>query len=86
MCILKENWYNLIFKFLLKIFIIIKNINLFKQKKPLNLINYFMNLLLSPEAYNKAEYLKFLSSICNIGDKGISVNQEIIYKFFVKIS
>ena len=27
-------------------------------------------------------YLKFLSAICSLNQKGVSVNQEILYKIF----
>ncbi|KRW98864.1 MIR motif [Pseudocohnilembus persalinus] len=70
--------------------------------KPVNLIQFFMNLIwdagedlkLFLKNHNKnshdlpqipnniKSYLDFLSAICRFEDKGISLNQEIIYKFY----
>ena len=45
-----------------------------------------MNLLWDNEAENKQGYLRFLSSVCTVQDRGISINQENIYKLFKKYS
>lgn len=48
--------------------------------KPINLINFFMNLLWDDLAPNNSQYMKFLTSICYFKNKGITINQENIFK------
>ena len=52
--------------------------------KPVNLIQYFMNLIADKGATLKPEYQNFLLSICKFGNIGINMNQENIYKLFKK--
>lgn len=40
--------------------------------KPINIINYFINLLLDETAPNKEDYMKFLRHICRFKTMGIS--------------
>lgn len=54
--------------------------------KPINLINFFVNLLWDEKAMNKADYMNFLSSICTYKSKGITINQENIFKLFKKFT
>ena len=42
--------------------------------KPVNLINYFMNLMWDQSAFNKPDYLRFLSSVCTDDDRSVSIN------------
>ena len=41
-----------------------------------------MDLLYEDNAPLKANYYKFLSSICKLENKGLSLNQENLYKLF----
>ncbi|EGR27735.1 MIR domain protein [Ichthyophthirius multifiliis] len=54
--------------------------------RPINLLNYFMNLIWDDKALRKADYLRFLSDICIYKDKGITINQENIFKLYKKFS
>lgn len=54
------------------------------SSRPVNLIQYFMNLMWDDTAIHTPEYLKFLSSICRFDERGVSKNQENIYKLFKK--
>ncbi|KAL4438400.1 hypothetical protein ABPG74_009439 [Tetrahymena malaccensis] len=54
--------------------------------KPINLINFFMSLLWDSTAKNKSDYLRFLSRVCYFNEKGITINQENIYKLYKKFS
>jgi hypothetical protein len=53
--------------------------------KPVNLINYFMNLVWDETAPNKPDYIHFLAQVCTVnGQRGVSINQENIFKLFKK--
>ena len=56
------------------------------SSKPVNLIQYFMNLISDQTALFNPEYQKFLKNICKYRDKGMNLNQENIYKLFKKHS
>ena len=45
-----------------------------------------MNLIWDPTAIYNSDHLKLLRSICKIGNKGVTLNQENIYKLFKKYS
>lgn len=63
-----------------------RNLALMKQdkltNKPMNLLNFFMNLLWDPSTTIKQEYLRFLRCLCKVQDKGVNINQEMIYKLY----
>jgi len=42
--------------------------------KPINLVNFFVNLLWDNKAVNKSDYMRFLRSICTFKHKGITIN------------
>lgn len=50
--------------------------------KPVNLIVFFMNLVWDEHSHQKSYYLKFLRSVCRFHTKGISLNQENIFKLY----
>lgn len=50
--------------------------------KPINLINYYMNMVWDSQAVIKQDYIRFLRSLCRFGEKGININQEMIYKLY----
>lgn len=54
--------------------------------KPINLINYFMNLIWDDTAYLHSNYLNFLRTTCKVNNKSITLNQENIYKLFKNYS
>ena len=41
-----------------------------------------MNIIWDLKAINKSDYLRFLSCVCSVSDKGININQENIYKLY----
>ena len=45
-----------------------------------------MNLIWDESATLKSDYLKFLRNVCKLGNKGVTLNQENIYKLFKKYS
>ena len=49
---------------------------------PMNLINYYMNLIWDGESTIKQEYMRFLRCLCKFGDRGININQEMIFKLY----
>ncbi|CAD8168125.1 unnamed protein product [Paramecium pentaurelia] len=53
-------------------------------KKPVPLIEYFINLLWDDEAKNNSYYLKFLRNVCSHQEFPIQINQENIYKLYKK--
>jgi len=52
-----------------------------KTSKPMNLMNYFMDMIYN-DAPLKADYYRFLSSICKFKNDGLSLNQENIFKLY----
>ncbi|EAR98945.2 MIR domain protein (macronuclear) [Tetrahymena thermophila SB210] len=50
-----------------------------------NIMNFFMDLVYDPKAPLKADYYRFLSSVCRFKNDGISLNQESIYKLYKSI-
>ena len=50
--------------------------------KPMNLINYYMNLIWDGESTIKQEYMRFLRCLCKFGERGININQEMIFKLY----
>jgi len=50
--------------------------------KPVNLITYVLNLIRTSKDNKNINLIKFLSAICNHNGKGITQNQEILYKIF----
>ena len=50
--------------------------------KPINLMNFFMNLIWDPNTTIKQEYVKFLRCICRMHDKAVNINQEMIFKLY----
>lgn len=54
--------------------------------KPINLIVFFMNLIWDENSLQKSNYLKFLRSISRFSNKGISLNQENIFKIYKNYS
>lgn len=62
------------------------DVGLIKQdkltNKPINLLNFFMNLIWEPKTNIKEEYLKFLRRLSRFKDKGININQEMIFKLY----
>jgi len=51
-----------------------------------NLIHFFMLSLWNRDSPIRADYFRFLRSICKFGDDGVSLNQELIYKLYKKMS
>lgn len=43
-----------------------------------------MNLIWDKTSENRPSYLRFLSTICRVEDRGISLNQENIFKLYKK--
>ena len=52
--------------------------------KPVNLINYMINLIWDDEAQNNADYLNYLSQICQTPGASLKLIQENIYKLYKK--
>jgi len=50
--------------------------------KPMNLINFYINMIWENDGTNKQEYLRFLRCLCKNGEMNININQEIIYKLY----
>ncbi len=54
-----------------------------KDLKPQNFIIYFLKLIKeNPQANKNRNYIKFLRSLCTCNSKGMSVNQELLFKVF----
>jgi hypothetical protein len=51
-----------------------------KQSRPINLVNYIVNLMRDPRKNN--DYIKFFRAICAYKGRAVQVNQEILYKIF----
>jgi hypothetical protein len=56
------------------------------RQKPLNLINFFFNILWDENSPNKEEYLRFLRSICRHYNQSVQINQENLYKLYKKFN
>lgn len=52
--------------------------------KSINLVQYFMNLIWDEQAELHSDYLKFLGITCILHNKGVTLNQENIYKLYKK--
>lgn len=52
----------------------------------MNLIQFFMLRLWNKASPIRADYFRFLRSLCKFGQEGVSLNQEIIYKLYKKMS
>lgn len=50
--------------------------------KPINLMNFFMNLLWDKEKGIKPDYLRFMRSLCRFQGKGVNINQEMMFKLY----
>lgn len=53
-----------------------------KKMKPVNLINYILNLIRISKDKKNINLIRFLRAICNHNGIGITQNQEILYKIF----
>jgi len=50
--------------------------------KPMNLMNFYMNLIWDSKTIIKQDYLKFLQNLCKYEEKGVNINQEMIFKLY----
>ena len=50
--------------------------------KPMNLLNFYMNLIWDPNTTIKQEYVKLVRSLCKFQEKGVNINQEMIFKLY----
>jgi len=54
-----------------------------KDVKPQNFIMYFLRLIKeNPRANKNQNYIRFLRALCTCNSKGMSVNQELLFKIF----
>ncbi|CAD8131502.1 unnamed protein product [Paramecium pentaurelia] len=52
--------------------------------RPINIIQYFFNLIIDDTAKNNEHYLRFLRHICRYKNIAISINQENLFKLYKK--
>ena len=50
--------------------------------KPVNIINYVLNLIRMSKNRKNINLIRFLRAICNHKNQGITQNQEILFKIF----
>ncbi|CAK81479.1 unnamed protein product (macronuclear) [Paramecium tetraurelia] len=54
--------------------------------RPINIIQYFFNLMIDDTAKNNEHYLRFLRHLCRYKNNAISINQENLFKLYKKYS